>query len=165
MNMHRIHMQTAFLHASASHCCSWKVGAVIVKDGRPVAAGRNGTAQGKCNCDQVAKKNDWLLRDGTLNPAKRHEHSAWSAENEIHAEINAILFAARNGIAIEGADLYCTASPCPDCCKAISNSGIARVFYCIPYDRGSDTWKQRLAGAGIEVIQIPKEELTMIKLG
>lgn len=162
--MHKIHMQTAFLHASASHCCSWKVGAVIVKDGRPVATGRNGTATGKVNCDELAKAKGWLLADGKLDPSKRAAHSAWSAENEIHAEINAILFAARNGIAIEGADLYCTASPCPDCCKAISNSGIARVFYCIPYDRGSDTWKRRLTGAGIEVHHIPKEGLTLLKL-
>lgn len=62
--------------------------------------------------------------------AKEHRsaHSEWSSKNEIHAELNAILFAARNGSSIEGATMYVTLSPCPDCAKAIAQSGIKSWF-------------------------------------
>ena len=57
----------------------------------------------------------------------RAAHSAWSKVNEIHAELNAILFAARNGSSIDGATMYVTLSPCPDCAKAIAQSGIKKL--------------------------------------
>jgi dCMP deaminase len=47
----------------------------------------------------------------------------------VHAEANAICQAARNGVRIEGADIYTTASPCWNCFKLIANSGIKRIFY------------------------------------
>jgi dCMP deaminase len=47
----------------------------------------------------------------------------------IHAEANAILQAAKNGVMIEGAEIYTTASPCWNCFKMIANSGIRRIFY------------------------------------
>ena len=47
----------------------------------------------------------------------------------VHAEANAIIQAARNGVGISGADIYVTASPCWPCFKLIVNSGIKRIFY------------------------------------
>ena len=47
----------------------------------------------------------------------------------IHAEANAIIQAARNGVVIEGADVYVTASPCWSCFKQIANSGLRRVVF------------------------------------
>jgi dCMP deaminase len=47
----------------------------------------------------------------------------------VHAEANAIIQAAKNGVAINGADIYVTASPCWNCFKLIANSGIKRIFY------------------------------------
>ena len=47
----------------------------------------------------------------------------------VHAEQNAIIQAAKQGIALEGATLYCTHQPCSICCKMIINSGIKRVVY------------------------------------
>jgi dCMP deaminase len=47
----------------------------------------------------------------------------------VHAEANAIIQAARNGVAIGGAELYTTASPCWPCFKLIANAGLSRVYY------------------------------------
>jgi dCMP deaminase len=47
----------------------------------------------------------------------------------LHAEENAILFAAKNGSTLEGATLYTTLSPCISCARLIFSSGIKRVFY------------------------------------
>ena len=47
----------------------------------------------------------------------------------IHAESNAILQAAKNGVSIDGASIYVTASPCWNCFKTIANSGIRRIVY------------------------------------
>ena len=47
----------------------------------------------------------------------------------VHAEANAILQAAKNGIAIDGGELYTTASPCWNCFKLIANSGLRRIYY------------------------------------
>ena len=51
----------------------------------------------------------------------------------MHAEQNAIAQAAKLGISVEGATLYCTHQPCVICCKMIINSGIKRVVYDQPY--------------------------------
>jgi dCMP deaminase len=55
--------------------------------------------------------------------------------NEVHAEINAILYAAKKGIAIDNSVLYCTLMPCNNCLKAICSSGIKKVYYSDIYDR------------------------------
>jgi dCMP deaminase len=70
----------------------------------------------------------------------------------VHAEANAIIQAAKNGVAIDGADIYITASPCWNCFKLIANSGIRRVLYLEFYrdERILHTAKQ----AGIELKKI-----------
>ncbi len=79
-------------------------------------------------------------------------HREWSIDNELHAEQNAIGFAAKNGIDISGASLYCTITPCRYCAKLIVSSGIKRVFYGAVYDREDtrDYFKQN----NIETTQI-----------
>jgi dCMP deaminase len=47
----------------------------------------------------------------------------------IHAEANAIIQAAKNGVAIDGASIYITASPCWSCFKMIANAGITRIVF------------------------------------
>ena len=47
----------------------------------------------------------------------------------IHAEANAIIQAARNGVRVEGADIYVTASPCWNCFKMVANAGIKSIYY------------------------------------
>ena len=62
-------------------------------------------------------------------------HAKFSAENEQHAEMNAISWCARKGIPIEGATMYTTLSPCTGCAKAIVAAKISRFCYLTVYDR------------------------------
>lgn len=173
-------LQIAYLVSQESKCCSWKVGAVIEKNGRIISTGYNGSHAGGVNCCDHANEQGWLLpvkgsglrQEGFqpypkvgLNTKYRAEHSAWSAANEIHAELNAILYAARKGTSIEGATMYVTLSPCPDCAKAIAQSGISRLAYCETYDKAAPGWDRVLKSAGIEVINISPHLLRSLNWG
>ncbi|MDY0116787.1 MAG: dCMP deaminase family protein [Sulfurimonadaceae bacterium] len=108
--------------AKASKCVSKQVGAVIVKDGRILSTGYNGTPSGYINCAE-----HW-------EGAYTDEHHEWSKTYEIHAEMNAIIWAARKGISIEGATIYVTLEPCSECSKNIIATGIKRIVYEKPYE-------------------------------
>jgi len=108
--------------ATASKCVSKQVGALIVKDGRILSTGYNGTPAGFENCCDY-----W---DNKYTP----EHHEWSKTYEIHAEMNAIIWAAREGISIEGATIYVTLEPCSECSKNVIASGIKRIVYEKPYE-------------------------------
>lgn len=86
------------------------VGALIVKDRVILSAGYNGSPRGLDHCDEVG-----------------HEMVGGHCIRTVHAEANALVQAAKNGVSIDGADLYTTASPCYDCFKMIVNAGIKRV--------------------------------------
>jgi dCMP deaminase len=103
--------------ASASKCVSKQVGAVIVKDGRILSTGYNGTPSGFTNCCE-----HW-------NNEYTKEHHEWSKTYEIHAEMNAIIWAAREGISIKDATIYVTLEPCSECSKNVIASGIKRIVY------------------------------------
>lgn len=123
--MHDVFMLTAFHFASKSHCVSHHVGAVIVSGGRIISTGINGTPEDMPNCDEIFDKDNF----------DREKHHLWSKDNEIHAEMNAIAFAARKDIGIEGADMYVTISPCNDCLKNMIPAGIKNVYYLYLYDK------------------------------
>jgi len=108
--------------ASASKCVSKQVGAVIVKDGRILSTGYNGTPAGYTNCC------DYWKGEYTS------EHHEWSKTYEIHAEMNAIIWAARKGISIEGATIYVTLEPCSECSKNLIASGIKRIVFLKEYE-------------------------------
>ncbi len=108
--------------AKASKCVSKKVGAVIVKDGRVLSTGYNGTPPGYTNCDKY-----W---DGKHTD----QHHEWSKQYEIHAEMNAIIWAAKNGIAIDGGTIYVTLEPCSQCVKNLIASGIKKIIYDKSYE-------------------------------
>lgn len=124
--MHDVFMKTAFLFASKSHCVSHHVGAVIVKDGRIVSTGINGTPEGLGNCDNHFNPDNF----------DREEHHLWSKDNEIHAEMNALMYASKRGnVETEGADMYVTISPCNDCLKNAIPAGIKNIYYLYLYDK------------------------------
>lgn len=159
-------METAFIVSQKSTCCSYRVGCVIEKDGAIISTGFNGVPNGKKTCCEHAHEQGWLVHvpssmKYTLDRNQRPLHSEWSAKNEVHAEINAIMNCAKNGVSLFGASMWCTASPCPDCCKAIANSGIAKLYYCDAYDRGDQKWKDILDGL-VEVEQVDKNKLKNI---
>ena len=102
-----------------------KIGAVIVKNKRVLTTGYNGAPANTLSC---VEKGECLRRKLNIPSGTRHELCY-----AIHAEQNAIIQAAKMGIAIEGATLYCTHQPCVICSKMIVNAGIARVVYEYPY--------------------------------
>lgn len=163
-------LQQAYINAQESKCVSYRVGAIIAKEGRIISTGYNGTISGQPNCDEVAEANGWA--EVTDVPGRGKElllkescsdlYSEWGKSKIIHAEINAILFAARKGTPIEGATLYCTLSPCADCAKAIAQSGIKTLVYCEDYNKSTVDWTADLVDAGIKIIRIDKKYLTML---
>jgi len=107
-------MINALVTSLRSTCGRKQVGASIYKDGRPISAGYAGPPAGFDHC----------------TPECLHAANAnGGCHRTIHAEQNAIAYAARSGRSTEGATLYCTLSPCTECAKLIINSGILRVVY------------------------------------
>ncbi len=107
--------------AERSTCLRAKVGAVIVRDRSILATGYNGSPAGLPHCTEVG-----CLIYESRTPDGDVEQNCYRT---IHAEINAISQAARNGAAIRDADIYVTHTPCIHCLKVLINTGIKRIFY------------------------------------
>jgi dCMP deaminase len=105
-------MRIAVDVASRSTCDRKHVGAVIVRDRNILSTGYNGSISGMPHCDEVGHMMENNHCIGT-----------------IHAEANAIIQAAKNGVMISGASIYTTASPCWNCFKIIVNSGMRRICF------------------------------------
>src|SRR5512138_2429817 len=128
-------MNIAQVVASRSTCPRKHVGAVIVRDRTILSTGYNGSIRGLPHCDEVGHMME-------------NDHCVAT----IHAEANAIIQAAKNGVAIDGADIYITASPCWPCFKLIANTGIRRIVFGELYrDARIFEFAQRL---GIELVEL-----------
>lgn len=116
-------MEIAHTVATWSSCFqpNRQIGAVIAKNKRIMTTGYNGASSGIKSCKE---KGSCLRRELNIPSGTRHELCYAT-----HAEQNAIIQAARMGICIDGATLYCTHQPCAICTKMIINSGITRVVY------------------------------------
>ncbi len=113
-------MDITRLVATRSTCLRRQVGAILVKGRNILATGYNGVPSGITHCDV-----EGCLRVRLNVPSgERHELC-----RGLHAEQNAIIQAARHGVNIDGATLYCTTMPCIICTKMIINAGIAKVVY------------------------------------
>lgn len=122
--------------ARRSTCSRASVGAVISREGRPISLGYNGAPAGLPHCDHTC---DCLLKvDGRSGLA--HLRGCPAGEPcliSVHAEVNALAFAARHGVATDQAELHITYSPCLNCSMLIINAGIIRVRWAQSY-RTSD---------------------------
>ena len=98
--------------STRSTCDRKFVGAVVVRDKTILSTGYNGSIRKMPHCSEVGHLMD-------------HGHCVAT----IHAEANAILQAAKNGVRIDDSTLYTTASPCWHCFKLIANAGIRRICY------------------------------------
>lgn len=116
-----IFMNLALELAERSHCVKAHVGAVLAKDTRIISIGYNGPPSGTHNCDQ-----EWP-GEGCARDSKG------SCSLALHAEENAILYAVKNGAALQGATLYTTLSPCLPCARLIYSAGIIKVLYKYSY--------------------------------
>lgn len=112
VDWHTYFMNIAREVATRSTCPRKSVGAVIVRDKRILSTGYNGSIHGMPHCTDIGCDIE-------------NEHCVAT----VHAEANAIIHAARNGVCIDNADIYVTASPCWNCFKLIANAGIRRIFY------------------------------------
>jgi len=111
--------------AERSTCLRAKVGAVIARDKNILATGYNGSPAGLPHCTEVG-----CLVYRSTTPSGEVEENCFRC---IHAEINAIAQAAKNGAGIKDADIYITHTPCIHCFKVLINTGIKRIFYEKPY--------------------------------
>lgn len=139
-------MRIAMIVAERATCSRAKIGAVIVKDKNIIATGYNGSPAGHPHCTEVG-----CLVYVSRDPDGEEEENCFRT---IHAEVNAIVQAAKHGTAIDGADMYVTASPCYHCFKTIMNTGIRRVFYARPYK--IHRLGELVLHANIEMIHLPE---------
>src|SRR5688500_9687866 len=105
-------MDIAVQVATRATCDRKHVGALLVRDKTILSTGYNGAIRGLPHCSEVGH----MMENG---------HCVAT----VHAEANAIIQAAKNGVGIDGAAIYTTASPCWPCFKLIANSGINRVVF------------------------------------
>jgi dCMP deaminase len=116
-----------------STCTRAQVSALIVRENRIISMGYGGSPSGLPHCIDVGCKigeNGGCIRT-------------------IHAESNAIAFSSRHGISVEGAELWCSLSPCLDCAKLLINSGISSVYFLEKYRKTDGI--ELLIEAGIKV--------------
>lgn len=141
-------MDIALVAASRSNCSRRHVAAVLVKDRRIISTGYNGTPRGVKNCS-----------DGGCPRCNSNTPSGHGLGDCLcsHAEENSIVQAAYHGIAVKGATLYTTFSPCLTCAKMIINAGIVEVVYHQRYSI-DDVSTALLAEAGVVVRPLPEEE-------
>ena len=132
-------MQITRIVASRSTCLHRDQGAVIVKNSRILATGYNGSAPGQPHCIDLG----YCAKDVGLG---------CRAEG-LHGESNAIASAAKIGISVDGATIYCVYSPCEACCNLLKSAGIAEVKYVEVYE-GFPEGPKYLEALGIKAVQI-----------
>ena len=138
-------MNIAQVVASRSTCPRKFVGSVIVRDRTILSTGYNGSIRGMPHCTEAGHMME-------------NDHCVAT----IHAEANAIIQAARNGVNIDGATNYVTASPCWNCFKQLANAGIVRIVYGEFYrdDRIFEVARQ----IGIELVHVALPGVDLPKL-
>lgn len=110
-------LMQALITSMRSTCGRKQVGAIIAKEGRIISSGYAGPPSGQPHC----------------TPECLTQASPSGCKRTIHAEANAVSYAARHGISTQGATLYCTLSPCSECAKLIISSGVTKVWYIEKY--------------------------------
>lgn len=137
--------------ATRATCDRGRSGCIIVKDKRIICTGYVGSPSGLAHCDEASH----LLKkvvddDGTI---RMH------CVRTIHAEQNAICQAAKHGISLEGATLYCTMEPCRTCAMLITSAGIHRVVSAKRYHAAQDT-REIFEAAGIQLELCSEDVMT-----
>ncbi len=138
-------MEMAKLVAGWSSCYKpdRRVGAVVVRDKRILTTGYNGAPSGVSSCVERGE----CLRVKQGIPSGTRQEVCYA----VHAEQNAIVQAAKLGLSLEGATLYCTHQPCSICSRLIINSGIKRVVYDLGYP--DDFSLELFEKAGVEIVR------------
>jgi len=137
-------------------CDRGRSGCVIVKNKRILVTGYVGAPAGVAHCDEAGHEMHTVIHeDGTQS-----KHCIRTT----HAEQNAIANAARNGVPVEGATLYCHMTPCYTCAKILINSGIKRVVSAKDYHaskRSKEVFKE--AGVELQILDPQVEQYANMK--
>lgn len=130
-------MNLAMTVSQRGTCDRAYVGCVIVnKENRIVSTGYNGSIKGNPHCDEIGH----TMRDGHCIAT-------------IHAEMNALLYCAKEGISVNGCIAYVTHFPCLNCTKSLIQAGISKIYYNNDY-RVDDYAKELLERNKIPYIKI-----------
>ena len=135
-------MEVANAISKRATCDRGKSGCVIAKDRQILVTGYVGSPKGLPHCDEVGHQ----MKITTHEDGHQTQHCVRTA----HAEQNAIVQAAKLGVAIDGAILYCKMTPCSVCAKMIINAGITEVVYNLEYPLG-ETSLHLLEAAKIQI--------------
>lgn len=132
-------------------CDRGRSGCVITRDKQILVTGYVGAPKGLPHCDEVGHQMKTITHeDGSVS-----EH----CQRTTHAEQNAIVQAAKFGVAINGGTLYCTMTPCATCAKMVITGGISKVVCEKRYHRGKES-EEMFASAGIEIVFLDGSEMT-----
>lgn len=139
-----IFMEVARIIGLRSTCTRAQVGAIIVVDNRIVSSGYVGSPPGLPHCQESGCEID--ANGGCIRT--------------LHAESNAIAWAARTGTSINGGSLYCDYSPCLACAKLMVQAGISNLYYAKQYriTDGIDYLRR----CGVAIIYIPRNMMTYL---
>lgn len=141
-------MSIAELVGSRGTCDRGRSGCVIVRDKRILVTGYVGSPAGLPHCDEVGHEMHKVVNeDGSTS-----EHCIRTA----HAEQNAIAQAAKIGISVDGATVYCHMTPCYTCAKILINAGIKKVVAAKDYHASKRT-KEIFESCGLKLQIINKE--------
>lgn len=149
-------MKQAEIVAERSTCTRYRVGVVIAHDFRVVSQGYNGAPANMPHCDHTCTCSHEFVEATDLSPpfSQSLDHDLKCPHRlpctiSVHAEANAIAFAAKHGVATAGAHLYTTLGPCVPCAQLIINAGIMRVAYLTTYRDQAGIELLRVAGVGV----------------
>lgn len=112
-------MEVADAISKRATCDRGRSGCVVAKDRQILVTGYVGSPQGLPHCDEAGHELKKLIHEDG--------HTTQHCVRTVHAEQNAICQAAKRGISIEGATLYCRMTPCRTCAMLLINCGIVRV--------------------------------------
>lgn len=145
-------MELAIDEAEESSDWWRRVGAVIVKDGEAVIIEHN---------RHVPSQHTPYVNGDPRNVA--HKGVNLELATSLHAEAGAVARAAKNGISLDGAEIYVTTFPCPPCAKQIAYSGIKKMYYSSGY--GVSDGETILRENSVEIIFIEADTSPQKGLG
>lgn len=131
-------------------CNRGRTACVIVKDNNIVVSGYVGSPPGLPHCDDVGHEMKKMIHEDG--------HISNHCVRTLHAEQNAICQAAKRGVSIEGATLYCKLAPCRTCAMLLISCGIKRVVAEVRYHSGSEA-EDMLRQAGVQIDYLSNEIL------
>jgi dCMP deaminase len=156
-------MAVAEVWAERSTCSRNHVGVVIARNGRTIGSGYNGAPAGMAHCEHTELRYEKIYGPGDSAPRRATPPYLPKVIPEstgldrgcrvaIHAEANALAYAARHGVSVEGATVYTTLSPCYACSQLIIAAGLSRVVFNRSYRDPAGIDLLRLAGLTVEKV-------------